>query len=421
MANTSPAKISVECPHCGFKQAEYAAAKSSICRQCGRYFPNRHRNPASRSGQRRSAPPENPSILHRFEDFWKRRGSSVVECFECKRKQQVCGTATSTICPGCSAHIDLRDYKITSGFSRSIRTRGDVHLTAKGDLSSSSVICRSALVEGRLRGNLHCDDTATINFSGKIPGRLSGRHVIVDRKADIHCFRQVRVGSIEIKGKMSGEIIAQMVTVHKKGPLEGNVTARAISVEKGGMFSGELVIGQADLTQGELLPGQKSTAASKRALIFRKRHPNLCRRLNEFQCKDCIRAVLRKTRRYVHLPRLIDKARLHRKGLLNGYNYKTVGFDKHLLAFLKIDGDAFEEIANKLDDDRAILNWVRENAVKHSPDAIEQWNQAMISRHPDTAAKKARFLHFLKGTGGEGRKDIRTYFDLIEFDEGRLK
>jgi hypothetical protein len=35
---------------------------------------------------------------------------------------------------------------------------------------------------------------------------------------------------------------------------------------------------------------------------------------------------------YVHLPRLIDKARLHRKGLLDGYNYKTVGFDKHFLA-----------------------------------------------------------------------------------------
>ncbi|MEY2556059.1 MAG: hypothetical protein QOF93_1203, partial [Verrucomicrobiota bacterium] len=27
---------------------------------------------------------------------------------------------------------------------------------------------------------------------------------------------------------------------------------------------------------------------------------------------------------YVHLPRLIDKAKLHRKGLLDGYNYKTV-------------------------------------------------------------------------------------------------
>jgi hypothetical protein len=42
---------------------------------------------------------------------------------------------------------------------------------------------------------------------------------------------------------------------------------------------------------------------------------------------------------YVHLPRLIDKARLHRQGLLQGYNYKTFGFDRHLLAFLCIDGD----------------------------------------------------------------------------------
>ena len=124
---------------------------------------------------------------------------------------------------------------------------------------------------------------------------------------------------------------------------------------------------------------------------------------------------------YVHLPRLIDKARLHRKGLLIGYNYKTVGFDKHLLAFLKLNGDAFEEAANALDDDGAILNWVQKNGEKHPPEAIEQWNQAMTSSHPDTAAKKARFLHFLKEAGGEGRKDIRTYFDLIEFDEGRLK
>ena len=124
---------------------------------------------------------------------------------------------------------------------------------------------------------------------------------------------------------------------------------------------------------------------------------------------------------YVHLPRLIDKAKLHRQGLLGGYNYKTVGFDKHLLAFLKLNGDAFEEAANRLEEDAAILNWVQQNSAKHSPEAIEHWNQAMISRHPDTAAKKARFLHFLKEAGGEGRKDIRTYFDLIEFDEGRLK
>jgi Domain of unknown function (DUF5069) len=124
---------------------------------------------------------------------------------------------------------------------------------------------------------------------------------------------------------------------------------------------------------------------------------------------------------YVHLPRLIDKARLHRKGLLNGYNYKTVGFDKHLLAFLKLDGDEFENVAHQFDADGEILLWVEKNGVKHSPEEIEHWNQEMISRHPDTAAKRARFVHFLKEAGGEGRNDIKTYFDLIEFDEGRLK
>jgi Domain of unknown function (DUF5069) len=133
------------------------------------------------------------------------------------------------------------------------------------------------------------------------------------------------------------------------------------------------------------------------------------------------RSPYEKLGNYVHLPRLIDKAKLHRKGLLDGYNYKTCGFDKHLLAFLKIDGDAFEEAASRLESDGEILKWVQERAAKHLPEAIEQWNQAMISRHPDTAAKKAGFVHFLKEAGGGGRKDIKTYFDLIEFDEGRLK
>ena len=124
---------------------------------------------------------------------------------------------------------------------------------------------------------------------------------------------------------------------------------------------------------------------------------------------------------YVHLPRLIDKARLHRKGLLNGYNYKTVGFDKHLLAFLKLEGDEFEEVANRFDGDAEVLRWIEKNGAKHSPGEIEHWNRQMISRHPDTAEKRARFVHFLKEAGGEGRRDIKTYFDLIEFDEGRLK
>jgi cytoskeletal protein CcmA (bactofilin family) len=71
------------------------------------------------------------------------------------------------------------------------------------------------------------------------------------------------VANIDIKGRMSGEIIAAgAVNVHKTGVLDGNVTAKSITIDKGGIFSGQLVIGQADLMQAELLPEQKPAATS---------------------------------------------------------------------------------------------------------------------------------------------------------------
>jgi cytoskeletal protein CcmA (bactofilin family) len=88
--------------------------------------------------------------------------------------------------------------------------------------------------------------------------------MVVERKSDIQCFRRVTVTNIEIKGRMSGEIVATgSVAIHKTGSLDGNVTAKSIAIEKGGMFSGQLVIGQVSLTQGELLPESKPAEAKK--------------------------------------------------------------------------------------------------------------------------------------------------------------
>ncbi|CAN5428160.1 hypothetical protein BH18VER1_BH18VER1_09590 [soil metagenome] len=265
MAKSLPAKISVECPHCGFKQQEYAAAKSTMCRQCGAAFapdapkpPRPRLAPTSAAVTTKAADAtrgETPSILSRFEGLWNKQRSSVVECFDCKAKQEVTSAASSTTCPKCSAHLDLRDYKVTTSFSRAIRTHGEVHVTSKGDLSSSNVVCRSALIEGKLRGHLHCAGTATINFSGKIPGRLTAEHVLVERKAVVQFHRCVHAKSIEIRGHMTGEVEAEtVVVIHRNATLDGNVTAKSIRVEKGGVFTGQLIIGTSGLEQGELLP-----------------------------------------------------------------------------------------------------------------------------------------------------------------------
>ena len=243
---------------------EYVAAKTTICRQCGRSFAPMAPKPVVKVADE-SAPATGEVPLHRkFENIWSSRRNRVVSCFECKRKHEVSDQATSTNCPGCSAHIDLRDYKITTSFSRTIRTRGDVHLTNKGDLSSTSVICHSAVIEGKLRGNLQCEESMTIQLVGKIPGRIAAQNILVERKSEIQCFRRVRVTNIEIRGQMSAEIVATgAVTIHKTGSLDGNVTAKSIAIEKGGMFSGQLAIGQASLTQGELLPETKPAEAKK--------------------------------------------------------------------------------------------------------------------------------------------------------------
>ena len=258
--SSSPVKVAVECPHCGFKQRDYAAAKTTLCRQCGAHFSPSAPRPrpivAPRARPEASAASETaPSLRQRFENLWKGTRNIVVVCFECQRKQEVSGAASSTICPSCSAHIDLRDYKVNTSFSRSIRTHGEVHITAKGDLSSSNVRCRRALVEGRVRGDLECDDLVKIDVSGKIHGRIVARNAVVERRAQIQFFRRLRVGNLEIRGKMSGEIVADgMVTIRKHGSLEGTVRAKAINVEKGGVFSGHLIIGGADLQQADLLP-----------------------------------------------------------------------------------------------------------------------------------------------------------------------
>jgi cytoskeletal protein CcmA (bactofilin family) len=205
--------------------------------------------------------------MQRLDGLWKSKRTSVIECFDCHRKQEVSGAATSTICPSCSAHIDLSDYKIATSFSRSIRTTGEVHVTAKGDLSSSSVRCKRAVIEGKLRGNLESAGPIIINTSGKIPGKVSASEIIIEKRAEVQFFRRVRVGNIEIRGRMAGEIIANgMVTIRKNGALEGHVTAKAINVEKGGVFSGQLVIGKGNLQQAELLPAEKAAGAKGTAI-----------------------------------------------------------------------------------------------------------------------------------------------------------
>jgi len=243
-----PGKVSVECPHCAAKQQESVFAKTTFCRKCGQYF----------DLERKAAPvplgAKDASFFGRFTRFIRQEKIRTIHCFDCKGQQQVSSFAKSSFCPHCGGYIDLRDFKITGNFSRSIQTQGLITIGPKGDVASSKIGCGSAILRGKLQGNLVCTGTARIKTKNRIVGGIDAQHLIIEKRSDIEFARTIKASIVEIHGKMSARIVADSVKISKTGILEGTVYAKSISVDKGGIFHGELVIGRKEMSQPELIP-----------------------------------------------------------------------------------------------------------------------------------------------------------------------
>ncbi len=157
-------------------------------------------------------------------------------------------------CPQCGSYIDLRDFKIAGPFGRSIQTQGEVIITPKGDVAAARIACGSALIEGKLKGTLFCTGIARVKLHGRFLGGIEVKKLVVEKNSDVEFMRPIKVGAIDINGKVSGKIVCDgCVTINKGGTLQGTVHARAINFEKGGTFSGELFIGQPESEMTEQL------------------------------------------------------------------------------------------------------------------------------------------------------------------------
>ena len=127
-----------------------------------------------------------------------------------------------------------------------------------------------------------------------------------------------------------------------------------------------------------------------------------------------------------HLARFIDKIRLRNEGDIQDYNYITVGFDKHLIDFLKIDPHAFEARVLAGGSDEELLAWIHEQAQPRTPEEITQWNHILLSSRPKDDAARQRFQGRLqeiavkRGVAVNTLPPVATWADVIELDEERL-
>jgi cytoskeletal protein CcmA (bactofilin family)/predicted RNA-binding Zn-ribbon protein involved in translation (DUF1610 family) len=226
------------CPHCGFTQQESIAAKSTFCRKCQQHY-NLERVLA---GEKSIV--KEPGLFSKLTRMVLGDRQRDVKCFTCGHEQKLSKEAQSTMCPGCGAYMDLRDFKISAPFGRSVQTAGDVHVTSSGDVTSTKMMCGILHLEGSLRGHAIVTGTATVKVKGRLIGTIDAPHILVEKKSQLEFARPVHTKLFEVSGTVRAEVHAEKVVINKGGWLEGSVHARAITVEKGGIFSGDLQIGQ---------------------------------------------------------------------------------------------------------------------------------------------------------------------------------
>jgi cytoskeletal protein CcmA (bactofilin family) len=263
MATKGLAKISVSCPYCRATQQEPEHVRSTFCRKCGKHIDLGGR--AKSPGPAGPAKSEGPGLIDRLSRILHGEKERQINCLYCDTPQKVSSLASSGSCVVCGHYLDFRDFKVDGNFSKSIETHGTITITKSGELTSPRVACASAVVIGKLNGNLVCSTTAHVRTRGRMLGSIQAKELIIDKQADVECIRPLHVGTVEINGKISARIFADSVLINKHGSLEGAVTAKSIQIERGGIFHGDLIIGQHKEEQGELpLPGQGKSRPKRR-------------------------------------------------------------------------------------------------------------------------------------------------------------
>ena len=93
-----------------------------------------------------------------------------------------------------------------------------------------------------------------------------------------------------------------------------------------------------------------------------------------------------------HLGRLIDKVRMRHAGLIQDYNYLTVGFDKYLLDKLEIQGADFEERVLQGGTEEEICQWIEAQGKPFSDEEKAQWNDMVLHGGPKNEAQRRAFF-----------------------------
>jgi hypothetical protein len=123
---------------------------------------------------------------------------------------------------------------------------------------------------------------------------------------------------------------------------------------------------------------------------------------------------------WVHLPRFVDKIRLHLAGKLHA-DYQenlTKGFDGAWLKAAGVPADVFMQVVKDSITDGQVADWVAKN-VKKTDAEKKAFNDYVLNRGRDEEASKARLKMRKEESGLTHRDDLLTFVDYMDADEKR--
>ena len=117
---------------------------------------------------------------------------------------------------------------------------------------------------------------------------------------------------------------------------------------------------------------------------------------------------------YVHLPRLLDKARATVAGKAGEYHYNCP-MDQNFFAFTGIGHEAVLAEVKKGLSDSEMLAWVRAS-TKRQPSEIAAFSAWLADHAPGGAPGHEWFGEVIKA-GAPDRDDVHGFFELLDLDD----
>jgi hypothetical protein len=125
---------------------------------------------------------------------------------------------------------------------------------------------------------------------------------------------------------------------------------------------------------------------------------------------------------WMHLPRYVDKIRLHLAGKLHSDYQENLGkaFDGFWLKAAGVTHEQMLSVVKNSITDGQVYDWVRQNAKK-SPAEKAALAKDILSRPlAGDEAANARFKMRKEQAGMAHRDDIKCFVDMIDADEKRI-